>query len=209
MKRDFSSIAAMAGLLILAQSIAMLMAIPFDEANLQVFEDPYDIANPLLYVGLILLVSVIILAMVKLRRRGVIKHIILVAFGLTILMVFYVVVLLALNRLGIDIDSAALIGFFVGVAVAVVLTYLLYRHPEWYVVDFVGVCVAAAVAAILGISLAILPVFILLIILAIYDAVSVYKTKHMVTLADAVTQERLPVLLVVPRRKGYSSSRRA
>lgn len=204
MERNLSSIAAMAGLLILAQSIAMLMAVPFQEANLQVFEDPYDVTNPLLYVGLILLVTVIILVMVKLRKRGVIKHIILVAFGLTILIVFYVVVLLLLSRLGMDMDSAATIGFIVGMVVAIVLTYLLYKRPEWYIVDFVGVCVAAAVTAILGISLAILPVFILLIILAIYDAISVYKTKHMITLADAVTQERLPVLLVVPRTKGYS-----
>jgi presenilin-like A22 family membrane protease len=204
MERNLSSIAAMAGLLVLAQSIAMLMAVPFEEANLQVFEDPYDVANPLLYVGLILLVTIIILVMVKLRKRGVIKHIILVAFGLTILIVFYVMVLLLLSRLGMDMDSAATIGFIVGMVVAIVLTYLLYKRPEWYVVNFVGVCVAAAVTAILGISLAILPVFILLLVLAIYDAISVYKTKHMITLADAVTQERLPVLLVIPRTKGYS-----
>jgi presenilin-like A22 family membrane protease len=64
--------------------------------------------------------------------------------------------------------------------------------------------VGAGIIAILGISLGILPLFILMIALAIYDAIAVYKTKHMIDLADAVTEKRLPVVLVVPRTKNYS-----
>jgi len=142
--------------------------------------------------------------MIKLRKRRVIKHVILFAFGLTLLMVFDVLFILAFDRLSVDVNVTTWASFILATVIAAALTILLYKYPEWYVVDFVGVCVAAAVAAILGISLSILPVFVLLIMLAIYDAISVYKTKHMITLADAVTQERLPVLLVVPTSKGYS-----
>ncbi len=204
MERNYSSVAAMAGLLIIAQAVALLMATPFVEADMQVFEDPESVATPIWYFALIILVTAVILLMIKLRRRRVIKHVILVAFGLTLLMVFDVLFILVFDRLSVDVNIATWASFILATIIAAALTILLYKYPEWYVVDFVGVCVAAAVAAILGISLSILPVFVLLIILAIYDAISVYKTKHMITLADAVTQERLPVLLVVPTRKGYS-----
>ena len=43
-----------------------------------------------------------------------------------------------------------------------------------------------------------------LIVLAIYDAISVYKTKHMIELADTVMDLKLPVLLVVPKIRNYS-----
>lgn len=204
MERNYSSVVAMAGLLVISQAVALMMATPFIEANLQVFEDPESVATPIWYFALLILVTVVILFMIKIRRRNVLKHVILVAFGLTLLMVFDVLFILVTLSLGLDPGAVTWVSFIFGAVLAVILTILLYKHPEWYIVDFVGVCVAAAVAAILGISLAILPVFVLLIMLAMYDAISVYKTKHMITLADAVTQERLPVLLVVPTNKGYS-----
>ena len=43
-----------------------------------------------------------------------------------------------------------------------------------------------------------------LIGLSIYDAISVYKTKHMIDLADTVMELKLPVLLVIPKVKHYS-----
>jgi presenilin-like A22 family membrane protease len=64
--------------------------------------------------------------------------------------------------------------------------------------------VGASAIAIFGISLGIFLVIILLIGLAIYDAISVYKTKHMIDLADAVMDLKLPVLLVVPKIRHYS-----
>jgi presenilin-like A22 family membrane protease len=70
-------------------------------------------------------------------------------------------------------------------------------------VDSVGILVAAASAALLGISLGLLPVVLLLAALAVYDFIAVYKTKHMLSLADTVLELRLPVLLVVPKHLPY------
>lgn len=53
-------------------------------------------------------------------------------------------------------------------------------------------------------SLGIMPVFILLIALAVYDFISVYKTKHMVSLASGVMKMKVPVMMVVPQRANYS-----
>jgi presenilin-like A22 family membrane protease len=85
----------------------------------------------------------------------------------------------------------------------VFLTWILYKYPEWYIVNSIGIVIGAGIIAILGISLGILPLFILMIALAAYDAISVYKTKHMIALADVVTEKHLPVVLVMPKKKGY------
>ncbi|MFQ5553119.1 MAG: presenilin family intramembrane aspartyl protease PSH, partial [Thermoplasmata archaeon] len=84
------------------------------------------------------------------------------------------------------------------------LAYALLKYPEWWVVDATGFAVAAGVTAILGISFGILPALVFLIGLAIYDAIAVYRTKHMIAMADAVTGLRLPILLVVPKSLPYS-----
>ena len=93
---------------------------------------------------------------------------------------------------------------FIGLVVAIVISVFLFYHPEWYIVDIVGIIVAGGVTALIGISIGLLPLLVLLIILAIYDAISVYKTKHMVSLADKVMEFKLPILLVVPKKRGYS-----
>jgi presenilin-like A22 family membrane protease len=87
---------------------------------------------------------------------------------------------------------------------AFLLTYVVHKFPEWYVVDTVGLVMAIGATVILGVTFAILPAIALLIVLAIYDAISVYKTKHMITLADSVIDLNLPVLLVIPKKLGYS-----
>jgi presenilin-like A22 family membrane protease len=86
----------------------------------------------------------------------------------------------------------------------VLATVLLYKYPEWYVIDALGILIGAGVAAIFGASLDIWPVVILLVLLAVYDAISVYKTKHMITLAEGVIDLKTPILFIVPKRRNYS-----
>jgi len=91
-----------------------------------------------------------------------------------------------------------------GLALALLVTILLYVYPEWWVVDLSGVFMAVGVTAILGFSIGILPLILLLAVLAIYDAIAVYQTKHMVALADTVMDQHLPIMLVIPKESGYS-----
>lgn len=81
---------------------------------------------------------------------------------------------------------------------------LLHYYPEWYVLDVFGILVCAAVSSMLGVSMTVLPVLVLLVILAVYDAISVYKTRHMVSLAEGAIKMKAPLLFVVPKSKGYS-----
>jgi len=84
------------------------------------------------------------------------------------------------------------------------LAVALLVYPEWYVVDAVGVVVGMGAAGLFGISFGLGPALLLLVALAVYDAVSVYGTEHMLTLASGVMDLKLPVVLVVPFTLDYS-----
>ena len=94
------------------------------------------------------------------------------------------------------------------VALAIIATVLLYKYPEWYVIDALGLLLAAGVASIFGVSLGTVPVILLLVILAVYDAISVYKTKHMITLAEGVIDLKTPILFVIPKKRTIHLSKR-
>ena len=109
----------------------------------------------------------------------------------------------------LDLGLVAVSAWGIGAVLGLVSVYALYKYPEWYVIDAVGILVAAGAASIFGISLGVVPVMVLLAGLAVYDAIAVYKTKHMLDLADTVIDLRLPILLVVPKHRGYSFLREA
>ncbi|MCK4613917.1 MAG: hypothetical protein KAU14_03865, partial [Thermoplasmata archaeon] len=125
----------------------------------------------------------------------IIQFIILGAFFITMIYAFY-----PLLSFFLTIE----ISVFTGFIISAILTISLVKYPEWYVVDATGIATSVGVTSIVGISFAPGPILILMIILAVYDAISVYKTKHMIDLADSVMEFNLPVLLVIPKRLPYT-----
>jgi presenilin-like A22 family membrane protease len=99
-----------------------------------------------------------------------------------------------------------LIDFVISIAISALLMGAVLIRPEWYTIDLVAFLAAIGVTVVLGMSLGIFPAIVLLVILALYDAISVYWTKHMVTLAGGVAPLNLPVLFVVPKSRGFSMS---
>ena len=92
----------------------------------------------------------------------------------------------------------------IGLCVSIFLMVVLFIRPEWYVVNSVGILVGAGVIAMLGISFVPWLIIIFMIVAAIYDAWAVYKSKHMLDLADTMVNLKLPILLVAPQEKNYS-----
>lgn len=203
MRRELRSVAIMALLIAVADLLALGLAPTLIEAQAYAFPDPGSPTNVPLYIGLILVFTGIILALVRLGRRGAVKWIILGSIFLTLVVVLSLGIYLALWPIADDVFRGNL-ATVAAVALSTAWVVALDRYPEWYTVDAAGLTIAVGVTAILGISFTILNTMILLVALAAYDAWAVYRTKHMVALADAVTGERLPVLLVVPKRLGYS-----
>lgn len=144
---------------------------------------------------MILLVTGIVLVLIRYGKGRIIQALFLTSVFVTIFIVFIPLIYLVL--------PSAIVALLLSLTIAILMIVALILHPEWYVIDLVGITVAAGVTAILGISLGILPAVIFLVALAAYDAISVYKTKHMLTLAKGVTPLGLPVLFVVPKKKGF------
>jgi len=192
-ERDAMSNIALLGMgifILLIQLGALWMSAPFIKEvpkEYQAFENPTAVSNDLYVVVMILVFTAFFLLIIKLNKKWALQAIIFFVVAMTL---FY----------GLSVLLPALVAL----VLAALLTVFLYIYPEWWVIDAIGLPIAAFAAWLFGISLALLPILILLAVLAIYDFISVYKTGHMVTLAEGVMDLKIPILLVVPRKRGYS-----
>nr|4HYC_A Chain A, Structure of a presenilin family intramembrane aspartate protease in P2 space group [Methanoculleus marisnigri JR1]4HYC_B Chain B, Structure of a presenilin family intramembrane aspartate protease in P2 space group [Methanoculleus marisnigri JR1]4HYC_C Chain C, Structure of a presenilin family intramembrane aspartate protease in P2 space group [Methanoculleus marisnigri JR1]4HYC_D Chain D, Structure of a presenilin family intramembrane aspartate protease in P2 space group [Methanocul len=194
--RDWLPLLGMPLMLLFVQIIAIVLVMPMQAAGLVAFENPSSVANPLIFIGMLLAFTLVLLVLLRTGGRRFIAAFIGFALFMTFLYIFGALSLLALGP-----TTAAAAGTLIG---AVAVTALLYLYPEWYVIDILGVLISAGVASIFGISLEPLPVLVLLVLLAVYDAISVYRTKHMITLAEGVLETKAPIMVVVPKRADYS-----
>ena len=194
-KKEIFPVFLMGGLFVLIHGLALLVIRPFEDAGMQAFEDSGDPMNLVIFFAIIIAMTLVILLIAKYWKKQLIQFIILGAVGYTSFYVFFPLLALFLSGWW---------PLILSIAFAAVLTITLFKYPEWYIIDICGIIVGAGAIAIFGISLDIFLVLILLIVLAVYDAISVYKTKHMIDLADTVMDLKLPVLLVVPKIRKYS-----
>ncbi|MFB6280547.1 MAG: presenilin family intramembrane aspartyl protease PSH, partial [Haloferacaceae archaeon] len=185
---------AFAGLLfVLVQVGALALVGPFAAAGYEVVEDPSDPTNSLVYLLAILVATGLMLAAFRYDLARAVRAAVILASVSLSWYVFSVVVPPAVPARGA-----------VAVACSVALGLALLVHPEWYVIDVAGVVMGAGAAGLFGISFGPLPAVALLLVLAVYDAVSVYGTRHMLSLAEGVMDLRVPVVLVVPLTLSYS-----
>ena len=193
--KEFFAILIMGLFFVIIHGLALLFTGTFKDAGMEAFEDPNNPLN-IAYIFVIMLVfTIAILVIAKFWKKQLIQIIILGAIGYTSFYVLY-------PLFGLIVPM--LLSLVLSIVCAAVLVLVLIKYPEWYVIDICGIIVGAGAIAIFGISLGIWLILILLVVLAVYDAISVYKTKHMVDLADTVMDLKLPVLLVVPKIRHYS-----
>jgi presenilin-like A22 family membrane protease len=178
---------AMLLFIIAVQLLALVLLPSMQAADARVFEDPQSTANPFVYVLLILFFTALLLLALKFKKGWMVSGFIIVSVAASVYYVFLAFV-------------SPLLALVPTLAVMLLLRY----YPEWYVIDIFGILVCAGISALFGVSMTTLPVLILLVVLAVYDAISVYKTRHMVSLAEGVIGAKAPLLFVVPRAKGYS-----
>ena len=138
----------------------------------------------------------IILVIIKLGKTQAVRIIFLGATTLLSIYVFYPLIL--------KLVVSSLASLALSITAASFLIVALVKKPEWYVINAIAILTGVGAIAMLGISLDIWIIIVLLIVMAAYDAFSVYKTKHMIDLADNVMDLKLPVLFVIPKRRGYS-----
>ncbi|WP_029601671.1 presenilin family intramembrane aspartyl protease PSH [Halococcus hamelinensis] len=197
-KRLYAAGAMAVAVFVLIQLGAVALVGPFERAGYQAVENPTDPANSAVYIGAILVATAAMLAVIKLGIQWLLRGFVVFSSGLVSLYVFSVLAPpVSASLAGVTFNPLAVGG-------AVVLAIALLAYPEWYVIDAAGVVMGAGAAGIFGISFGLLPAILLLVALAVYDAISVYGTEHMLTLADGVMDLKLPVVLVIPLTLSYS-----
>ncbi|ELY42359.1 presenilin family intramembrane aspartyl protease PSH [Natronorubrum sulfidifaciens] len=174
---------------------ALALIEPFHESERQAVENPDDPTNSVVYFAIILVATAFMLVTFKYDVEWLIKALII---GVSVMLAWFVFAELVppVATVG-SVNVIAALG-----AIAVGAGLLFY--PEWYVIDSTGVIMGAGAAALFGISFGLLPAILLLAVLAIYDAISVYRTEHMLDLAEGVMDLKIPVVLVIPTSLSFS-----
>ncbi len=193
--RVLGAVAVTVGIFLGVQIGALALIEPFYESELQAVDDPQNPTNSVIYFGIILLATAFMLAAFKYDLQLLIRATIVAVSVMLAWFVFDELVPQAVT-VGSTNLLAALAALGVGAA--------LMLYPEWYVIDLSGIVMGAGAAALFGISFGLLPALLLLTVLAVYDAISVYGTEHMLDLAEGVMDLKIPVILIVPTSLSYS-----
>jgi presenilin-like A22 family membrane protease len=206
------------GLLVIfvgAQLVGLALAAPFRSAGLA-STSTSTANNPFAPLYLLVLIVLAPLAILWLARRSgglaAIRLLILVGMSAALYLTLgatFAIFVPAISLTGpflpatMAVTGPLYLSTTLAAIASVAILLALLMDPQWYVVDGAGFLAAGALIALLGISFGPLPVIILLALLAVYDYIAVYRTKHMLSLADVVVDLRLPILLVMPSGPDY------
>jgi len=196
------ALAASVGIVLIFLAVqlgALAVVDPLKATGNQFVEDTGDPTISIVYVGAILVATGLMLAAIKLGVAGLIRAFVVLSGAYISLFVFRILLppVVSVSVAGVSVHALAWAG-------ALALGGALYLYPEWYVIDAAGILMGVGAAGLFGINFGILPALVLLVVLAIYDAISVYGTEHMLTLASGVMEMRVPIVLVVPLSLSYS-----
>jgi len=173
---------------------SIAIAEKFERLGVRAFENPDDPANIVYFIATLLIITALIIIIAKLWKKEAIQVFVLLAIIATIFTLFQALFYGFVTNIIADALS---------LAISVALIVLLLAYPEWYIIDLSATILSIGAVTIFGISISPYLVIPLLIVLALYDAISVYKTKHMIDLADTIVDLKLPVLFIIPYKIRY------
>ena len=198
--REGISLVLLVSLMAFIYASSISLTDTFERSGIRAFENPDDPFNVLYFLLVLLLLTIIILAISRFWRKEIVYVIFLIAIILTSFTVFQALLITLIRE-----PHLSMISLLLSILVALSLVF----YPEWYILDICATLLSIGAITIFGISLSIPLVMVLLVALAIYDVVSVYKTKHMIDLADTIVDLKLPALFIIPYRFGYRFRRKA
>jgi presenilin-like A22 family membrane protease len=147
-----------------------------------------------IFVLIILVITALLLLATRLKQEWVIEGFIWLSLSISI---YYVLNAFLESKLQSEITLILTLG----------LLLFLRFYPEWYVIDAFCILICAGFSSIFGAAMGVGQTLLFMVIMAIYDAISVYKTGHMVFLAELMIKIKAPLLFVLPKSKGYSFRR--
>ncbi|MBI5223202.1 hypothetical protein HY990_02145 [Candidatus Micrarchaeota archaeon] len=148
---------------------------------LSVTADSQDIGNVIFFIGYIIFSAVAMILLI--RYLG--KHKILFrAMEFFMISGSSSIAFYAMLRLVLGIDESTIGGIILGLILAAIKI-----SKKLEVKNIAALMATAGVGVVFGISLGPIPMTIFLILLSIYDYIAVFKTKHMVEMANFVVEQ--------------------
>ncbi len=142
------------------------------------------------YLVAALVFSFLLIYLSKRYKLNFLKWLFIAVIGLVVFMVW--------NYLGLVIANTIAEYYAIIIAAPVIMVLAMIFNNKWYVVNIAGFFLTSGIAFLLGLFLGIWAAAIFLALFAVYDYISVYKTKHMVGLAKIAIDRDLPMLFVFP-----------
>jgi presenilin-like A22 family membrane protease len=170
-------------------------------SSLVVTTDSADPFNALFFIGYILVGAAVMIIMI--RYFGMIP----IVFRI---MEFFLIssassiVFYSFARTAIGYEASTIIGIVAGLAFSTARVFL---HG---MKNAAAVLATAGVGVIFGISLGLIPLILFLILLSIYDFLSVFKTKHMVEMANFIVERDMAFTVTAkapPAAPGHKEQR--
>ena len=172
--------------------------------GLAMFQDPSDVGNVGVFAVMLLVATGVMVGAFRYGYGEALVRVFLLGSASTLTAVAFV----AVTGIGeIAATGSVLMGLPTSpasVAVSVVTFTLLWVYPEWYVNDLAAVVFGAAAIPMIGLGFGPLPVVVLLVVWAGYDAYAVYVSGHMQELAAGLGDLKAPIVFVVPHSLSFS-----
>jgi len=205
--RSMLAVGGTIGLFVCIQLGALALLDPYVAADAQPVDDPSNASNVGYFFGVILIATAGMLAAIKFGLERLIRGFVLLSCGwISWIVLDTILASLDLTEVGTGTANTAIeaLAIVIPTVFAAGLVVALFVHPEWYVIDTAGVLLGAGAAGLFGLAFTPQLTIVFLVLLAVYDAISVYGTEHMLTLAEGVSDLNIPVMLVVPTTRSFS-----
>jgi len=184
-------------LFILTDGLAMLLSKPFSDLELYAFAEPSDPLNIVYFFLMMFVGTALILTLGRLFEGRLVKWVLAGVTWSSLFSTFYTFSFFVVG------DPLATWMSLLG---SVLFVTALIKWPRWYLVDTAALLLGTAAMALIGISIRPPFMAILLVGLAVYDAIAVYGTGHMISLAEIVINSGLPLVLIIPKVRDYSQA---
>lgn len=193
-------------LFVLTNGLGLLVANAFLPAEINeqitqsvtfVNDDKQDPINSIALLAYILIITGVLLVIIRFFKTKL-NILLRLVEGLAI---FFIIIsiaeVLVFPVTGINADI-----YFITLAIAIGIVILRNNLPEnIWLRNLVTIILVSYIGALIGMGLGLLPILIFIILLAVYDIIAVFKTKHMVTLAKAVTKKNLAFTYAIPTKE--------